>query len=52
MAHFISDHTPLYDYQRLLRQMAYYIENVDVNKRLPYDNRNKLNKSPAYKNIV
>ncbi|MGN0495587.1 MAG: hypothetical protein ACI4GW_05115 [Lachnospiraceae bacterium] len=52
MAHFISDHTPLYDYQRLLRQLDYYIENVDVNKRLPYDNRNKLNKSPAYKNIV
>ncbi|MGN0614505.1 MAG: hypothetical protein ACI4JB_11485 [Porcipelethomonas sp.] len=49
MAHFISDHTPMDDYQRMLRQAKHYIEGVDDNNRLPYDNREKLNKSPVYK---
>lgn len=51
MAQFISDHPPMDDYQRILSQVDYYIENVDYNNRLPYDNREKLNKSPAYKTV-
>ena len=41
MAQFISDHTPMDDYQRMLRQRDYDIEDVDINSRLPYDNREK-----------
>ena len=52
MAHFISDHTPMDDYHRMLRQVDYCIGNVDVNHRLLYDNRKKLNKSPVYKTIL
>ena len=48
MAHFISDHTPMDDYQRLRNQAAYFIENVDYEHRLPYNNRKNLDKSPAY----
>lgn len=51
MAQFISDHSPMDDYQRILSQVDYYIENVDYNNRLPYDNREKLNKFPAYKAV-
>ncbi len=51
MAQFISDHSPMDDYQRILSQADYYIENVDYNNRLPYDNREKLNKFPAYKAV-
>lgn len=51
MAQFISDHTPLDDYQKMLSQADYCIENVDINNRLPYDNRKKLEKSPVYKFI-
>ncbi|MGN0431318.1 MAG: hypothetical protein ACI4EQ_03080 [Lachnospiraceae bacterium] len=39
------------DYQRMLRQADYRIENADFNNRLPYDNRKKLDKSPVYKTI-
>ncbi len=49
MVQFISDHSPMDDYQRILSQVDYYIENVDYNNRLPYDNREKLNEFPAYK---
>lgn len=49
MAQFISDHTPMDDYQRMLRQADYYIENVDYDHRLPYNNRANLDKSPVYK---
>lgn len=48
MAHFISDHTPMDDYQRLRNQAAYFIDNVDYEHRLPYNNRKNLDKSPAY----
>ncbi len=51
MAQFISDHTPMDDYQRMLRQAVHYIEGVDDNNRLPYDNRKKLKKSPVYKMV-
>ena len=40
------------DYHRMLRQVDYCIGNVDVNHRLLYDNRKKLNKSPVYKTIL
>lgn len=51
MAEFISDHTPMDDYQQMLSQVDYRIENADYNNRLPYDNRKRLDKSPAYKTI-
>ncbi len=51
MAQFISDHTPMDDYQKMLRQTVHYIEGVDDNNRLPYDNRKKLKKSPVYKMV-
>ena len=51
MAQFISDHTPMDDYQRMLRQRDYDIEDVDINSRLPYDNREKLDKSPVYQAV-
>lgn len=51
MAHFISDHTPMDDYQRLRNQAAYFIENVDYEHRLPYNNRKNLDKSPAYQAV-
>lgn len=46
---FISEHTPMDDYQSMLSQVEYCIENVDYNDRLPYDNRKKLDKSPVYR---
>lgn len=51
MARFISDHTPMDDYQRMLSQRDYDIEEVDINSRLPYDNREKLDKSPVYRAV-
>ena len=48
VAQFICDHAPMDDYQRLLRQKDYCIENADADNRFPYDNRAKLNKSTAY----
>lgn len=51
MAHFISDHTPMDDYQRLHNQAAYFIENVDYEHWLPYNNRKNLDKSPAYQAV-
>ena len=51
MAHFISDHTPMVDYQRLRNQAAYFIENVDYENRLPYNNRKNLEKSRGYQAV-
>ena len=51
MAQFISDHTPMDDYHKMLSQVDYYIENTDAYNRLPYDNRKKLEKSPVYKTL-
>lgn len=39
----------MYDYQRMLNQVDYLIENVEYSNRLPYNNRMKLDKSPVYK---
>lgn len=50
MAHFISDYSPMDDYQRMLSQADYRIENAD--NRLPYDNRKKLEESSAHKKIM
>lgn len=48
VAQFICDHTPMDDYQRILSQKDYGIENADSDNIFPYDSRAKLNKSTAY----
>ena len=52
MAHFISDRTPMDDYQELLNQADYYIENTDYQNRLPDNNRSSLDKTPAYIGVL
>lgn len=51
MAEFISDHTPMDDYQRMLSQVDYRIENAEYNNRLPYDNRKRLDSTKGIAHI-
>lgn len=51
MKHFISDHTPMDDYQRILQQAYYTIESSEEYIWEKDDNEEKLKKSGAYRFI-
>ncbi len=51
MAHFISDHSPMDDFQRMLQQVDYTIDNEIAASGLACNNRESLDKKKTYRTV-